>query len=174
MQSQTISFISHHCIAIYVPNIQTCPMLISIFTIHICYVWMYINQCHQIAFGYFWAVLLNKPFESFRINLTRIFGIEEIPVLFEFIGNGQFQLSCKSKECSYITSFCLCQVITSFIFSLFNPCNMAHLTSDDRYQIIKAAKNSGSDVSFVGTNRTVIDGNTYYGRHDAVNKLQGS
>lgn len=49
---------------------------------------------------------------------------------------------------------------------------MAHLTKDDKKDILKAAKESDRNFQgFTGTNRTIIDDKTYYGRSDAIKAL---
>lgn len=51
---------------------------------------------------------------------------------------------------------------------------MAQLTTRDREQIEKAAKESGKTIKFEGTNRTIIDQKTEYGDHQALKKLKGN
>jgi hypothetical protein len=51
---------------------------------------------------------------------------------------------------------------------------MATINPHDRRDIDRAAKEAGVSVTYVGTNRTVIDGVTRYGRGDAMNYIKKS
>ena len=50
---------------------------------------------------------------------------------------------------------------------------MAHLTNDDRKDIIKVAKESNDSFGgFKGTNRTIVDDKVKYGRSEAIKALK--
>lgn len=49
---------------------------------------------------------------------------------------------------------------------------MATINHHDRKDIDRAAKEAGKHVTYVGTNRTVIDGITRYGRGDTIKSLR--
>ena len=48
---------------------------------------------------------------------------------------------------------------------------MSQITKHDKKDIDRAAKEAGKEVTYVGTNRTIIDDVTRYGRGDAMKYL---
>jgi len=51
---------------------------------------------------------------------------------------------------------------------------MSKITKHDRNDIDRAAKEAGKSVTYVGTNRTIIDDVTRYGRGDAMKYINNS